>query len=177
MRILLILSIFIYILNASDKDISERVVKLEVQMTQLEDIIDSRSELLKEKQEIFIEHEKRLNGLHDKCDLSLKKIDNEISIMDKKFRGLYSEANYGIIGIAIALIVAILFICGMLNKSLKKLEENYKTQIDSITNDAQRRINALFSETDTKIRKYQTTIDNYSNDENDELAKPSDNPF
>lgn len=173
--------ILLFVLSSYAKEINndvlERVVKLEVQINQLEDIIDSRSGLLKEKQEIFIEHEKRLNGLHDKCDLGIKTIDDKISTIDEQFRGLYSQANYGIIGIAAALILAILFICRMLNRSLNKLEENYKVQIDAISSDAQRRINALISETDTKIRKYQTIIDNRGNDENDEPNTPSSNPF
>lgn len=180
MRILWFIFLFVYSLNAEphNKELNERMVKMEVQMNQLEDMIDSRSGLLKEKQEIFVEHEKRLNGLNDKCDLGLKKIDDQISSMDEKFRGLYSEANYGIIAIAIALILAIIFVCNILNKSLTKLEDNYKNQINDITSNADRKINAIIRKTDTQIRKYQSVIDAQNTDEDDEEEDiSSSNPF
>jgi len=176
---LLLFAIISINLNANEnKSTLERVIKLEVQVKQLVKSIDNKSSLLKEKQGIFIEQEKRLSYLEKECAKGVQTIDKKMSTMDEEFRGLYSKANYGIITISIALILAILFICKMLNRSLAPLEKNYKSQIEAITADAERRINAIIGEADTNIRKYQTKIDNNGTTSDDETNNPTiSNPF
>jgi len=175
LSILLISNILLYANN--NNNITERLVTVEVQLKQLENTIDSRTSLLKEKQEIFIEQEKRLNLLQKKCDDSIEKIDSKISTMDQKFRDLYSRYNYGVIGVFSFIILVILFVCTMLNRSLKKLEDNYKNKIDDITKDAERKLNALVMDTDTKIRKYQSMLDNETTNNDIDSSSSTKNPF
>lgn len=194
-------TVFIFILllfstvnanTTNEQRLVERVIQLEVQTKQLEETIDTRSNILKEKQEIFTEKEKDLINLKKECDESKEKVDSQIKLMDEKFRTLYSKYDLGGIAAFFAILAAvisgIIYICRIFKKNLNNLEESYQDKIQSITNDAERKINAIQEEADRQIRMYQSSIDTLKGDiiqdlrtefsiPPEETSTSSDNPF
>jgi len=194
--------------HSSIKNIDDRLIKLETQSEQLDKIIEGKSNLLNEKQKILSEQEKKINTVTQKCetatekiyikikdmdveskrlyekseekvDTKIKALDTKSKDLDKKFRGLYEEANYGIIGIFIAIILAILYICRMLGKGLDNLEENYTKKIDAIESDVKNRVGAMHNSYNRRFGDFIALVESNAipGADSEEIIMNTETPF